>query len=627
MLLAIKTGVLKKREWLSPWDWLAIGLAILFTAVFFWLNNRHFQTFNLRGPDIATFSQAMWNTSHGRGFLFSTIIQRSVLGFHFTPIFALLSPLLIIWEDVRILFLAQIIAIAVTGLILYRLVASRHPRLAFWFLLAFYLNPALHEVAIHELRRIPFAMPFITLALYGLYFKKRWLTFIALLFALLCKENVSIIVFMVGVYLLLFEREWRWGSLYVVWGVAWALIVPNYVIPAFAPVAVTEYPQLNYFSNWGESPQEIILNMVRQPQTVVALLFDRSSLAALGRLFLPLALVLPFLAPQWLLLGLPTLGLLLLSGYEPMHTLHDWYLAPVLPILFFAMGAGLNRLSEKWAGRLTGLLLVTTLIGFFLWSPVPLGRSAWLSDYSITHHHEMATAVTQLIPEDAAVATQAAFITQLALRPEIYIFPWADEAEVDYYLLDPILNPYPLGERELGFARENLVADPENVVVAEVDQLFLIQRGGEQHPAISVNAVAEESIKLDRVEVAVADEDNWFQPIEEVPVTLQPGDSLRVSLYWEALAAVGAERTVSVRLADSSGALVGQQDMQPNHGARPTSWWEPGWHFRDTYYLTIAEAALPGTGSLGVLLYDSFTQERVPFADDEVLQIVEVEIK
>ena len=129
--------------------------------------------------------------------------------------------------------------------------------------------------------------------------------------------------------------------------------------------------------------------------------------------------------------------------------------------------------------------------------------------------------------------------------------------------------------------------------------------------------VAEDSILLDRVEVAVADEKEIYRTLDQGPVTLSPGQDVRVTLYWEALDKVNGERTVSVRIEDSSGALVAQHDMLPGDGSRPTSWWEPGWRFRDVYYLNVAPGAAPGPGSLDVVLYDSFTEERVEFDGGE----------
>jgi hypothetical protein len=98
-------------------------------------------------------------------------------------------------------------------------------------------------------------------------------------------------------------------------------------------------------------------------------------------------------------------------------------------------------------------------------------------------------------------------------------------------------------------------------------------------------------------------------------------------LYWEALAAPGVERTVSVRVEDGTGALVAQQDSQPVQASRPTSWWEPGWRLRDVYYLTVDPGAAVGPASLDLVLYDSYSQERVRFDNgDETVQLLPLEI-
>ena len=182
-------------------------LALAFTIIFFWLINRQYETFQLRGADLDRFTQAIWNTPRGR-FLYTTIKDESILGKHFSPYMAVLSPLLFIWADSRILFLFQLLGIAISGLILYKILEDKRPGLALIFLLAFYLNPPLHQIALIELRRVTLAMPFLALMLYGLYRDKRGLMLIGLLFALLIKEDMGLIVAMVGLFLLLFKRDW-----------------------------------------------------------------------------------------------------------------------------------------------------------------------------------------------------------------------------------------------------------------------------------------------------------------------------------------------------------------------------------------------------------------------------------
>jgi hypothetical protein len=82
---------------------------------------------------------------------------------------------------------------------------------------------------------------------------------------------------------------------------------------------------------------------------------------------------------------------------------------------------------------------------------------------------------------------------------------------------------------------------------------------------------------LEKVEVAVADPNDFYEPAGETPVAVRPGQTLRAMLYWRALDRPEGECTVSVRIMSDEGDLLAQHDMLPSNGARPTSWWEPGW--------------------------------------------------
>ncbi len=609
---------------------LSLGMAIVFASVIFWLNNRQYQTFQLYAPDVAKFYHAIRNTLQGK-FLLTTFSSRSsILGYHFTPFFALLSPLILIWPDVRILFMAQIVGLGLAGLILYWLVYEKHPQLAPWLLLAFYLNPALHEVALHELRRVTFAVPFLTLAFYAAYKKNRLLMIVGLAFALLCKEDISILVFMFGIYLIIFEKEWRWGLPLALVGLVWAIVVPIWVIPAFGHGIVGEYQQARYMNKWGDSLGDQLVNIVTNPIDVLSHMFDKEGLKALWRLFMPLGIILPFLAPRWLLIGLPSLALLLLSSTARMHQLENWYLAPLLPIIFGSVAISLSRLSPSRATWAVRGLLGTTIIGFFLYSFIPPGANAQMHRYRLSSHHLQVAEMLDDIPDSGYIAAQSVFLVRLNHHNNLYRYPWFsdyEEQKIDYYVFDPTLDPYPLGKDDLEYAIGNLVADPQNVIVTEMDGVYLIERGGIQHPAIPVNLVAEDTIKLDRVEVAVTDSNGKFQLLSPENMTIARGQTIRVALYWEALAPPNAERTVSVRIVDASGMLVAQQDMLPNHGARPTSWWQTGWTIRDTYYLTLLPQTQLGVGTLDVLLYDTYTQVHVPFANNsDVLHIVPIQL-
>jgi uncharacterized membrane protein len=604
----------------------ALVLAVLFVALFFGLTVLKHNAFHTRAFDEGKFDQAIWNTLRGR-FLSTSLQSYTILGNHFSPFMALLSPAFVVWSDIRALFLIQTAGLAAAGLLLYKIVHLKRPALAPWFLLAFYLNPALHEVALVEFRRVTLAVPFLALALYALFVRKRWLMAIGLACALLCKENIALIVVMMGLHLIVFQSDWRWGVPLVVIGVAWAVVITLWIIPAFMPSEASLYPHLYYLGLSGDSYQEIIQNVLSDPWVFLRRMFDLAGLQAIWRILLPVGLVLPFLAPDWLLIVVPSVLYMLMSTARGMHRLEDWYMAAVLPGLFAAIAVALGRLPERWARWLTVGLLGTTIIGYVLFSHAPLGAKYEPELYQVTAHHRLAARAVDLIPGDAQVATQDPYVPHLSHREQIYLYPWIRIGleNVDYVLLDRHLHPYPLQPHEMQAAIDDMIADTSYVIEWEADGIFLFRRGGEPLPSFDVDAIADGSMRLDRVEIAAGDEDGVFHTVAQEPVRLERGQKVRVSLYWETLAAPNAERTVSIRIADASGALVAIYDNLPGQGKKPTSWWQEGWKIRDVYYLTVSPQAQLGQGSLDVMVYDSFSGETVPFkGGTEILRLCQV---
>lgn len=610
-------------------NWLVLILALAFCAAISTLSILKHNSLHTRALDLAKFDQAIWNTLHGR-FLFSSLQNFSILGNHFSPFLALLAPIFWIWNDVRALLVLQAMGLALTGVFLSWIVRTRHPKLAIGFLLAFYLNPALHEIALVEFRRVTVAMPFLALALYALSANKRWLTAIALVAALLCKESIGLVVAVIGLYLLIFRRDWRWGLPVFAVGIAWAVVVTLWVIPIFneSESAGGLYPQLNYFGLSGDSYVDIAADLARSSWSLVQRIFDREGTAALLRTFLPLGLVLPFVAADWAFIALPYLFLMLMSLAPSMHRLESWYLASVLPGLFAAVAVGLGRVPDRWRKWALLLLLCSAALGYALYSPAPLGARYDAALYRAGPHESLAHEAIDEVPGDARIAAQDPYVPHLSHREHIYLYPWISGGleSVDYVLLDRNAHPYPMQPHEMSAAIDDLIADTSYVIRWEADGIYLFHRNGEPLPAIDVRETVDRTMLLERIDIAVQDGDGRFQPVNE-SIEASPGQQVRVSLYWKALADPVAERTVSVRIRDQNGALAAVHDNQPGQGKKPTSWWKEGWQIRDVYYLEIAPHAPPGQAMLDVLLYDSYTQEPVPFEGGrEQIQIAQIEI-
>jgi hypothetical protein len=98
-------------------------------------------------------------------------------------------------------------------------------------------------------------------------------------------------------------------------------------------------------------------------------------------------------------------------------------------------------------------------------------------------------------------------------------------------------------------------------------------------------------------------------------LALQPGDSLSLSLYWEAGSPTRIPYTVFVHLIAGDGFNRTSQDNPPVWGSYPTTMWQAGERITDKYTLTLPDGTPPGPHVLRVGWYDPATGKRVPALD------------
>jgi len=102
----------------------------------------------------------------------------------------------------------------------------------------------------------------------------------------------------------------------------------------------------------------------------------------------------------------------------------------------------------------------------------------------------------------------------------------------------------------------------------------------------------------------------------ELELCLKPGDTLRVTLVWEALAPIGVDYTVFLHLRDEQGKTLAQRDGQPLDGLYPTSQWQPGERVAQPLDVDVPRDLASGSYTLHVGLYRLDTMARLPLEDD-----------
>lgn len=330
------------------------------------------------------------------------------LGDHFSPIHALLAPLYWIWDDVRMLFFAQAAMYAITAAIVWsftrRLLGAGPAYLvAISFGVSWGLQSAM-DVGYHEL---DWAVPLLALAVERLYAGKPRPALVAALMLLLVKEELGLLVAVLGVLFFL-RRYRRLGVSLAIVGPVWSALA----IKVFVPLFGGDSQQYWSYGSLGPGPVEAAKFLVTHPWAVLELAVNTPDKRQLLWWLLVLSLGACLLSPITLL-ALPSLALRLLSD-TPTYTTVFWqYNAPLMAIMLMAGVHGIARFVRRraetpsaqrspwfawaWAG---GVLTVAVYccLTYFPFSNI-FNADAWhRSSYQSAVH-----AVVEQIPENASV--------------------------------------------------------------------------------------------------------------------------------------------------------------------------------------------------------------------------------
>jgi hypothetical protein len=100
------------------------------------------------------------------------------------------------------------------------------------------------------------------------------------------------------------------------------------------------------------------------------------------------------------------------------------------------------------------------------------------------------------------------------------------------------------------------------------------------------------------------------------------GDTMLLTLYWQATAPIERGYTVFTHLVDSDGILRAQTDGQPVGGARPTNSWEIGELVEDNYAVLLPLDLPSGQYRIrvGMYLWPELTRLPVVAADRPIIE-------
>ena len=154
--------------------------SIVYAAVFTTLAFRKYAAYNMGMLDLGGIDQAIWNTLHGSLLHVTSVDWGNIsrLGAHFEPIFILISPVYLLWDDARVLLIVQTLFIVAGAYPLFLIAKERlrNEGAAFCAALCCFLYPAVQWANISDFHGDPLAIPFLLFALYFLEKKKEHLS-------------------------------------------------------------------------------------------------------------------------------------------------------------------------------------------------------------------------------------------------------------------------------------------------------------------------------------------------------------------------------------------------------------------------------------------------------------------
>jgi uncharacterized membrane protein len=581
--------------------------------------------------DLATYSQVVWNTAHGDFFRNSVLpFSENYLGNHFTPILAFFVPFYLVWPDPRLLLLAQVMINALAAWPLYLFARESLPNTwaAVLVVAAFLLYPALHHQDLADFHGVALGTTAVMLAFYGLFTRRDHLVLISMPLMVLIREDLCLVIVMMGVYAFLFQRRRRFGLILTVLGLALSALVILVLIPSLRSGESFYYN--DYYDYLGDSPLAMAQSLLLEPRVWLSRVLAPPKIKTLIQLLLPVAF-LPLLAPSVFVLGGSALAYLLLVDlpFHHVYRLNSQYQALLIPFIFFGTVLGLAKLSRWLEPRLSdsrvalvgsAAVLVLTSLALLFWGP--LADEAKRNEFRVSRQSQSEWALLQRIPARAGVLADDRFASPLSTREGFFFFNGLFEHE---YPIDCLIyEDTPVGYR----AHPPALLEGATAAGWQMPRYELVGSVGLTELRCQTGAITASilptAIHFDD-SIALRGTSGFGQALHATP-----GQTLEIPLVLESLVPNLPRLVPFVHLVESrSGAEYrwASIDKELYGGLFPSDKWHSGAIVGDVFALTIPSWLPPGRYELHTGLYTREGMERLALPDGRTTATIgEVEV-
>jgi uncharacterized membrane protein len=473
---------------------------------------------------------------------------------------------------------------------------------------------------------------------------------------LICREDVGLTVFALGIYVALVKKHRLLGAAWAVTGLTWSLTAFFVVIPYFRDATSDTFFRYGWL---GATVPEMLETIFTRPGLVWQHITEPLRQQFLLKLLLPVG-YLALLSPLTLIIGVPALGYNLLSSVPSQSSIYFQYMSPVIPFIFIAAVQGTARLlkwqpggwpSRRWKMLIAGWLGVSLVAAWWLDNPFTQTiDDPYFPVYALEQFSDRAAfkEAQQLVPPDAAVATMMGYAPHLSLRPELSLFYhrlWLEERpfgfpQADYILLNLTDLRWGVNARIFYASIETAIGYYGYEAIYYQNDVVLLTQTPQPQPA--TGAVLQSVIDLQEAGGKYAPTAqttlDWLGQqwvIDQLPETavpqntqfgtsillagyilsetqVEPGRPLCTTLYWQPETTIAADYTVFLHFVDATGYVHAQRDSLPAFGFYPMVQWQPEEIVGDMHCIQVPTNLAPGDYSINIGIYDSASGQRLP---------------
>jgi uncharacterized membrane protein len=450
----------------APRTWSRLAALLLLITVPFLLMGQILKVLSLHDYlDFAVWLEVFSNISKGASAI-STIQEATFPGklhwysSHFTPLVYVFGWAFRLSRTPYFLLFLQWLALTstVVAVFLYAQSQFKNRTLALMLAAVFALHPTFQYVSLYEFEGLRFCMPLLLLCFYCMERRNIPAYWIFFILSLLVREEVSLTLFCLGLYILVFLPGVRkHGLLTMAVSLAYFYVAVKFIIPSYSTSSESEHVASAFFPILGHSPSEALHNLLSNPEALLLPVLDPYKMANIFMFLLPVSF-LCFFAPEVLLIGTANVGINLLSTSITHTSYFLYYLSPFVPFLFIATVKGIERLARRLEKierftearmRLGAACLAGALSASIFFGPAPFSFSFWFQGYKLapfrTQNFHYSTYVfggrelkirelAELVPKEAEISAEQHLMPLFFDRKSLRAFP--DIRDVNYVIID-----------------------------------------------------------------------------------------------------------------------------------------------------------------------------------------------